>query len=53
MRTPIIRPTCYAQAQLRKGMQVAFIGLALLIGLGFIGYRGDGTFYRVRGCSAA
>ena len=34
-----------AQAQLRKGMQVAFIGLALLIGLGFIGYRGDGTFY--------
>ena len=42
-----------AQAQLRKGMQVAFIGLALLIGLGFIGYRGDGTFYPVRGCSAA
>jgi hypothetical protein len=34
-----------AQQQLRKGMQVAFIGLALLIGLGFIGYRGDGTFY--------
>ena len=25
-------------------MQVAFIGFALLIGLGFIGYRGDGTF---------
>lgn len=34
-----------AQQQLRKGMQVAFIGLALLIGLGFIGYRGDGIFY--------
>jgi hypothetical protein len=34
----------YAQQQLRKGMQVAFIGLALLIGLGFIGYRGDGSF---------
>lgn len=31
----------YAQVQLRKGVQVAFIGLALLIGLGFIGYRGD------------
>jgi hypothetical protein len=35
----------YAQHQLRRGMQVAFIGLALLIGLGFIGYRGDGVFY--------
>jgi hypothetical protein len=34
-----------AQQQLRRGMQVAFIGLALLIGLGFIGYHGDGTFY--------
>jgi hypothetical protein len=33
----------YAQQQLRRGMQVAFIGLALLIGLGFIGYHGDGT----------
>ena len=31
-----------AQHQLRKGMQVAFVGLALLIGLGFIGYHGDG-----------
>ncbi|HZV77684.1 MAG TPA: DUF6249 domain-containing protein [Candidatus Babeliales bacterium] len=31
-----------AAQQLRRGMQVAFIGLALLIGLGFIGYRGDG-----------
>jgi hypothetical protein len=35
----------HAQQQLRKGMQVAFIGLALLIGLGFIGYRADGSFY--------
>jgi hypothetical protein len=35
----------YAQQQLRRGMQVAFIGLALLIGLGFIGYHGDGTFF--------
>jgi len=34
----------HAQHQLRRGMQVAFIGLALLIGLGFIGYRGDGSF---------
>lgn len=34
----------YAQQHLRRGMQVAFIGLALLIGLGFIGYRGDGSF---------
>ena len=34
----------YAQHQLRKGMQVACVGLALLIGLGFIGYRGDGSF---------
>ncbi|HEV3090700.1 MAG TPA: DUF6249 domain-containing protein [Candidatus Cybelea sp.] len=32
----------YAQVQLRRGIQVAFIGFALLIGLGFIGYRGDG-----------
>ena len=37
-------PDFYAQRQLRKGVQVAFIGLALLIGLGFIGYRGDGTY---------
>lgn len=29
-----------AQAQLRRGMQVAFIGLALLIGLSFIGIGG-------------
>jgi hypothetical protein len=34
-----------AQQQLRKGMQLAFIGLALLIGLGFIGYHGDGMFF--------
>ena len=34
----------YAQQQLRKGIQVACIGFALLIGLGFIGYRGDGTY---------
>jgi hypothetical protein len=33
----------YAQHQLRRGVQVACIGMALLIGLGFIGYR-DGTF---------
>ncbi|HEY2475170.1 MAG TPA: DUF6249 domain-containing protein [Candidatus Cybelea sp.] len=32
-----------AQQQLRRGIQVAFIGFALLIGLGFIGYRGDGV----------
>lgn len=34
----------FAQQQLRKGIQVAFIGFALLIGLGFIGYRGDGQY---------
>ncbi|MBV8198602.1 MAG: hypothetical protein JO263_10730 [Candidatus Eremiobacteraeota bacterium] len=33
-----------AQQQLRRGLQVAFIGLALLLGLGFIGYRGDGQY---------
>ncbi len=37
-------PDYFPQHQLRRGMQVAFIGLALLIGLGFIGYRGDGTY---------
>jgi hypothetical protein len=37
-------PDYYPQQQLRRGMQVAFCGLALLIGLGFIGYRGDGTY---------
>jgi hypothetical protein len=35
-------PNFYAQHQLRRGMQVAFVGLALLIGLSFIGYHGDG-----------
>ncbi len=39
-----IRLTFYAQQQLRRGIQVAFIGLALLIGLGFIGYRSDGHY---------
>ncbi len=34
----------YAQQQLRRGIQVAFIGFALLIGLGFIGYRSDGQY---------
>ena len=34
----------YAQQQLRRGIQVAFIGFALLVGLGFIGYRGDGQY---------
>lgn len=39
-----IEANYYAQYQMRRGIQVAFVGLALLIGLGFIGYRGDGTF---------
>jgi len=34
----------YAQQQLRRGIQVAFVGFALLLGLGFIGYRGDGQY---------
>jgi hypothetical protein len=34
----------FAQRQLRRGVQVAFIGFALLIGLGFIGYRGNGEY---------
>ncbi len=33
-----------AQHQLRRGIQVACIGFALLVGLGFIGYRGDGEY---------
>jgi hypothetical protein len=33
----------YAQHQLRKGIQVACIGFALLVGLSFIGYR-DGHY---------
>lgn len=35
----------YAQQQLRKGMQVACVGLALLIGLSFIGYR-EGSMWQ-------
>jgi hypothetical protein len=37
-------PDFYAQQQLRRGIQIAFIGFALLIGLGFIGYRSDGQY---------
>lgn len=33
-----------AQNCLRKGIVTTAVGFALLIGLGFIGYRGDGTF---------
>jgi hypothetical protein len=36
-------PGFYAQQQLRRGMQVAFVGLALLIGLSFIGFHGMGA----------
>jgi hypothetical protein len=36
-------PSFHAQRHLRKGVQVAFIGLALLIGLSFIGV-GSGNF---------
>jgi hypothetical protein len=36
-------PAFYAQAQLRRGIQVAFIGFALLIGLSFIGFH-DGRY---------
>ena len=32
----------YAQSQLRKGVTVTMVGFALLIGLSFIGFRGDG-----------
>lgn len=32
------------QAQLRRGIGTTCIGVALLIGLSFIGYSGDGTF---------
>lgn len=35
----------YAQQQLRRGIQVAFIGFALLIGLSFIGYHGGQYVY--------
>jgi hypothetical protein len=34
----------YAQAQMRKGIMVTLVGVALLIGLSFIGLRGDGTY---------
>ncbi|MBV8602921.1 MAG: hypothetical protein JO359_15260 [Candidatus Eremiobacteraeota bacterium] len=33
-----------AQIQLRRGIRTTFIGLALFIGLSFIGFRGDGSF---------
>jgi hypothetical protein len=36
-------PSYHAQAHLRKGVQIAFVGLALLIGLSFIGM-GHGNF---------
>lgn len=32
----------YAQSQMRKGVMVTMVGFALLIGLSFIGFRGDG-----------
>lgn len=38
-------PQFLAQQQLRKGIQVTCVGLALLIGLSFIGVRGDGTVH--------
>ena len=38
-------PQFIVQQQLRKGIQVACIGLALLIGLSFIGIRGDGSVH--------
>jgi len=38
-------PQFIAQQQLRRGIQVTFIGLALLIGLSFIGIRGDGSVH--------
>ena len=37
-------PDYYAQAQMRKGVSVTAIGVALLIGLSFIGAHGDGTY---------
>jgi len=44
---PIVQPytdNFYAQSQMRKGIMVTCIGFAILIGLSFIGSRGDGTF---------
>ncbi len=38
-------PALSAHQQLRRGVSVAFVGLALLIGLSFIGYSGDGHFF--------
>ncbi|MBV8489641.1 MAG: hypothetical protein JO199_03850, partial [Candidatus Eremiobacteraeota bacterium] len=38
-------PDYYAQHQLRRGIQVAFIGLALLIGLSFIGWHGGNIVF--------
>ena len=43
-QAPMYDTNYYAQHQLRRGIQVSFIGLALLIGLGFIGYHGAGMF---------
>jgi len=37
-------PSYQAQAHLRKGVQIAFIGLALLIGLSFIGHHTFGPW---------
>ncbi|MDQ2866770.1 MAG: hypothetical protein M3R51_11160 [Candidatus Eremiobacteraeota bacterium] len=34
----------YAQAQMRKGITITAIGVALLIGLSFIGSRSDGSY---------
>jgi len=45
---PIVQPysdNFYAQAQMRKGIMVTFVGFAILIGLSFIGARGDGSFH--------
>jgi hypothetical protein len=42
---PSYDPNYYAQHQLRRGIQVAFIGFALLIGLSFIGYHGGEYVY--------
>ena len=42
--TPMPPPNYEAQIQLRRGIRTAFIGLALFIGLSFIGFRGDGSF---------
>jgi hypothetical protein len=41
---PFYDPGYYAQYQLRRGIYVACVGFALLIGLSFIGYRGGGEY---------